>query len=164
MLIMKSTPFNDVDEQKQMYELVKPEPEVQPIKLLSNPIKDAEEKEYLICFSYEDEDTMWHICKGRTETYEYIIDILQNSDCYINDSFVLVEGAKLEERVSLYSFMKYCKNFYNDGFDIDEYIDAEDHVEPIRNPDRVDINLMNMISLMNQQVEGQDIINKDDEE
>ena len=172
MLVMKSAPFGNVEESKQMYELVQqPEQEIKTVKL-SN-IKDPEEKEYLVCLFYDDTDTLytsWDIYKGRTQAYQEIIDAIHNSnydfgtDCVnIEYSFVLVEGAKLEERVKLYDFMKYCKNFYNDGFDIDDYIDDEDHAEPMKiaNPDRVDNNLLNMISLMNKEYNQQDIYNED---
>jgi len=169
---MKSTPFSNIEESKQMYELVKqPEKEVKAVKL-SN-IKDPEEKEYLVCLFYDDSDsayTSWDIYKGRTQAYQEILEAIRNgdynfgNDCVnINYSFVLVEGAKLEERVTLYDFMKYCKNFYNDGFDIDDYIDDENHTEPagIANPDKVDNNLLNMISLMNKEYDQQDIYSEE---
>ena len=162
-LIMKSKPFGNVEENKQMYELVKPE-----VKLLQN--KSPEEKEYLVCLNFDDNDTgtrQWNIYKGRTETYERIKEQLYTFDFGITgdaldiyESFILVEGAKLEERVRLYDFMKHCEKFYNDGFNIDDYINHEDDTESdnIANQDRVDTNLLNMIAIMNNECSQQDIV------
>ena len=87
--------------------------------------KDPEDKLYLICITGKnngDED-FWELVHGRTEAYELIKDHAQ----FINfeSSFILVESAKLMDRKSIVAFMKYAEQFYNDSFDIDDYIKGD---------------------------------------
>lgn len=88
----------------------------------SKPFKTHEEKQYLICIAsaYNDYDT-WVIVTGRTEAYEYIKGEIDTID--FKESFVLVENCTLSERKSIYAFMKYASQFFeNDDFDIDDYV------------------------------------------
>lgn len=88
--------------------------------------KGPEEKEYLVCLrsSYSDH---WMICQGRRDTYEYIKECLFSDSCIdVDSSFVLVETHRLSDRRSLYKFVKYCQDMYDDNFDIDEYYYMDD--------------------------------------
>lgn len=94
--------------------------------------KSHEEKEYLLMLSYFVDDdservTEFKILIGRTVSREYIIDNVYDMD--IHKSYVLVEGLKLEDRISVYSFMTHLAEYYNsDSFDIEDhnYSDVEE--------------------------------------
>lgn len=90
----------------------------------SKPYKNHEEKQYLICIAapYSDSD-IWNIVTGRTAAYEYIKDYIDIID--FKDSFILVENCTLNERKSIYAFMKYVGQFYEDNFDIDDYVKGD---------------------------------------
>lgn len=94
------------------------------VKLVKPTEKDPEYKEYLICIEgCNGGGNEWILCTGRKETVECIIN---NIDIIIPDkSFVLVEDCKLNERISVYDFMKKFGNLYDESFDIDEYINME---------------------------------------
>jgi hypothetical protein len=96
------------------------------VRIVDNsvPRKTPEDKEYLICFVGTDSDnTWWEIIKGRSEVYDTIKTVADYID--LEESFVLVESCTLLQRKSVYSFMKYAKQFYQeDSFDIDEHISA----------------------------------------
>jgi hypothetical protein len=83
----------------------------------------AEEKRYLVCIEEDSGEKDWGIMIGRTAAYEYIKERIE----YINldESFVLVETLKLADRKSIYSFMKYAQDFFEDNFDIDDYIKGD---------------------------------------
>ena len=87
-------------------------------------VKSPEEKQYLICIAGKDggEDE-WEIVIGRTAAYERI----KNSIAYIDldHSFILVEGHPLEKRKSIYASMKHVEQFYEDNFDIEDYIKGD---------------------------------------
>jgi len=105
----------------------------------TKPYKSKEEKDYLVCITMLDGEQEWCILKGRLNTYEYIKDVAGDID--LEESFVLVERLTLEERVSVYKFMKYAQDDYNDGFDIDEYTGTTpDDEEADPAPGRYDIN------------------------
>lgn len=90
-----------------------------------NPIvkKTPEEKEYLLLLKYVTDDDMegteFCIFIGRTEARKYIIDVVPDLDIF--ESYVLVEGVKLENRITVYEFMKHMENYFTDGFDIEDY-------------------------------------------
>ena len=96
------------------------------VKIVDNskPYKNHEEKQYLICIAapYSDSD-IWNIVTGRTAAYEYIKDYIDIID--FKDSFILVENCTLNERKSIYAFMKYVGQFYEDNFDIDDYVKGD---------------------------------------
>ena len=113
------------------------------------PEKDKEHKEYLICITFiSDGDYEWNIIKGRKNTYEYIKDMIEYID--VDESFVLVEHLTLDKRISVYKFMKYAQDSYNDGFDIDEvvFVSSEDN-NLIPEPNRENLS---MESIMNGEV------------
>ena len=85
--------------------------------------KTPEEKEYLLLLTYIADDdiegTEFRIFIGRTEARKYIIDVIPDLDIF--ESYVLVEGVVLENRVTVYEFMKHMENYFDDGFDIEDY-------------------------------------------
>lgn len=101
-------------EKVQMVEIVKKE-------------NENKEKFYLICLTGENNPDQcdWNFLVGREESIEYIIDSISWINFY--DSFILVENLPLEKRVSIYNFMRHCKEKGFTDFDIDEYIDNQDH-------------------------------------
>ena len=106
-----------------MQEKVKMVDTINPNKKME---KTPEEKKYLVCIETRsnNRDSFWEILTGRSEVYEYIKNIIDIID--FENSFILVENCILEERKSIYAFMKYAKKFYlHDDFDIDDYIDDE---------------------------------------
>lgn len=118
--------------------------------------KDPEDKLYLICITGKnngDED-FWELVHGRTEAYELIKDNAQ----FINfeSSFILVESAKLMDRKSIISFMKYVEQFYNDSFDINDYIKGDWDEDDYQKQNDIDgmfmatnTNKLDMASFMN---------------
>ena len=92
------------------------------VTIVDNTKKHPEERQYLICISGINEDS-WCIVKGRTEAYNFIKENID--DINIEVSFILVESCTLAERKSIYAFMKYAGEFYNDSFDIDDYIKGD---------------------------------------
>lgn len=93
------------------------------VKYVDKP-KSPEEKQYLICIDYLDGDhSEWLIKTGRTESYKYIKDVIEGIN--LETSFILVETCKLSERKSIYSFMKYVGDMFEDNFDIDDYIKGD---------------------------------------
>ena len=93
--------------------------EIPEQKILKN--KDPESKVYLLCISGKDgaEDS-WEFITGRTELYETIKNSIEFID--LQTSFVVLEDHPLNTRKSIVSFMKYAERFYNDNFDIEDYI------------------------------------------
>ena len=121
----------------------------------SKPYKNYEEKQYLICIAapYSDSD-IWNIVTGRTEAYEYIKEHIDIID--FRDSFILVESCTLNERKSIYAFMKYAGQFYEDNFDIDDYIKGDWSESDYREDNGIDESLdisysdrLNMADIMN---------------
>ena len=100
------------------------------VKIVDNskPRKSFEEKEYLICLIGYSSESEWQIVEGRTDAYEFIKNSIHWID--FENSFVLVEGLSLNERKSVYAFLKHVQENYDDGFDVDEYItnDREDEI------------------------------------
>ena len=99
--------------------------------------QNFEAKDYLVCINLDwiETEPVWSICHGRTETYEYIKDNIMcahgyagggsHGEIYLSttEAFVLVDGLPLKDRKSIYAFMKYVQQFYDDGFNIDDYVD-----------------------------------------
>lgn len=107
------------------------------VKIIDNTKKHPEDREYLVCIRAKEgsgESDSWAFVTGRTATYEYIKENIEDID--LNYSFVLVETLPLEKRKSIYAFMKYAGEFYADGFDIEDYIKGDwDEDEYQRNND-----------------------------
>lgn len=102
------------------------------VKIVDNTKKHPEDRQYLICIKAKPgsgETDSWDIVIGRTEAYNYIKDNIDYID--IEHSFILVESLPLEKRASIYAFMKHVGDFYEDSFDIEDYIkgdwDEEDY-------------------------------------
>lgn len=126
-------------------ETIKMEQKKPPLYRVVNPNQDKafeakfnqnfEEKDYLVCLWIKhigDDERLWEICHGRTEAYNYIKDQIVGNHMMdfqteifmtTDDSFVLVDGLPLKDRKSIYAFMKYVQQFYDDGFEIDDYVD-----------------------------------------
>lgn len=88
---------------------------------------DAEHRQYIILMKcIEDEDYyIWEAMTGRTATYQYIVDNIDELGIDPNNSFVLVETVPYKDALSVADFVRYLKNaeyVEDDGFDIDEYI------------------------------------------
>ena len=114
-----------------------------PNSNLINPIvvdvKDPDLKEYLILLTGLDDTEEFkdfQFVTGRTATYELIKTFIDNID--IDNSYVLVEGVALEDRISVYVFMRHMHIhfFQDDPFDIEKYnqgdefeIDEEGNLE-----------------------------------
>lgn len=106
--------------------------------------KDPEEKTYLVCIIEENGDNYWELLTGRTDAYEFCKSCIGAID--FSRSFILVDGVELENRKSIYAFLKYIQNLYDDNFEVDDYIydhqyqsnDIDDAVV-IKNDDRIDI-------------------------
>ena len=92
------------------------------VKIVDNTKKHPEERQYLICTSGLSGDR-GEIVTGRTEAYEYIKDNID--DINFDTDFILVESCTLAERKSIYAFMKYVGELYDDGFDIEDYIKGD---------------------------------------
>jgi len=106
-----------------MYDVVNPDADIEYDKKVQE--KSPELKYYLICiaakFGYGDD--MWNIVQGRSEAYNYIIENIEMIN--LDDSFILVEGLGLEHRKSIYAFCKYAQQFFENAFDIDDYIKGD---------------------------------------
>ena len=109
--------------------------------IVDNTKKHPEERQYLVCirtkFDSGSQDS-WEIIIGRTNTYEYIKENIDVID--LDHSFVLVEVLTLADRKSIYVFMKHVGKFYEDTFDIEDYVKGD--------WDEEDYKRMNDMSLM----------------
>lgn len=107
-----------------MYRVVDANKDLKHDAQINHPKKTPEEKQYLLCIAGKDgADDEWEIITGRTATYERIKESIEYIDFEL--SFVLVETLTLSDRKSIYAFMKYVQDFYNDGFDIEDYIKGD---------------------------------------
>ena len=133
------------------------------VKVVDNTKKHPEERKYLICMRAKSGSgawDSWDIVTGRTAAYDYIKENIDDID--MEHSFILVESCTLAERKSIYAFMKYAGDFYEDSFDIEDYIkgdwDETDYKRNndisliIENKDRVD-----MQSFMNGDIDTVDL-------
>ena len=88
--------------------------------------KHPEDREYLICILTEDSQTCWDIVMGRRDAYETIKSYIEEYEVNFDKSFILDESKALAERKSLYSFMKYAQQFFDqDDFDIENYVEGD---------------------------------------
>ena len=90
------------------------------------PADDKQRKYYMVVFYYKEGDTKVQIVRGQYNTRMTIINNLDFID--IDESFVLVEdvgfGIK-DGKPSVYTFLKWIEKNYDDGFNIDEYIESK---------------------------------------
>jgi len=125
-----------------LYNLIKPDKdkEYEAINI------DPENRMYLVCIAYSiSGEGEWELLRGRTRVYDYIKTLMETTEIDIYESFVLVESLTLKDRKSIYAFMSYVKRFYDDGFDIEDYVDDDkyqggSHIIPI---DRTFASLLN---------------------
>lgn len=142
---------------RQMYRVVDADKDLQFDK--SSSKKDPEERQYLICIAsipgseYEDE---WVIVTGRRAAYEKIVESIEYID--LENSFILVETCTLKDRKSIYTFMKYMENFYNEGFDIEDYVRGDWSEQEYRHHNDIDQDYVNAINSSNG-VTMEDIMN-----
>lgn len=90
-----------------------------------------EEREYLVLITYDEEGlTDWELLIGRQTTYDFIkeliIRISEEDDLALDmyNTFVIVEGISITDRVTVIDFMRYMRDTHiiDREFDIDEYI------------------------------------------
>lgn len=94
------------------------------VTIVKDQKKTPEEKQYLICIRGKDGGTdEWNILEGRTDAYEYIKNNIEYID--LDTSFILVENLPLAKRKSIFAFMKYVQDNYEDGFDIEDYVNGD---------------------------------------
>ena len=143
-------------ELKQMYDIVNPNQDIMHDEEIR--LSDPEKRLYLVCIAFMDDVDEWYILMGRTETYEYIKERIDNID--FETSFVLVETLKLKDRISIYQFMAKVQNNYDDGFDINEHIKGDWNEADFRSSQGIDESLnisndnrLSMESIMNGEVE-----------
>ena len=99
--------------------------------------RNLEDKIYLLCIAGKDgAPDSWELITGRTELYETIKNSIDFID--LERSFTLVESAKLENRKSIVAVMKYLEQFYNDSFDIEDYIKGDWDEEDYRKNNDID--------------------------
>lgn len=88
--------------------------------------KDPEEKQFLLLIVYIDEDgepfSSFEIVKGRTAARQFVIDELEEIDIDFSNSTILAEGKPFGCQLPLADFLRHVAKFYDDGFDIDEYL------------------------------------------
>lgn len=102
--------------------------------------KSPEDRVYLICLAGS--EYAWDIVTGRTEAYTTIKDYIINTLVDFEKSFILVETAKLNDRKSFVAFMKYAEQFYDDSFDIEDYIKGDWSEEEYKKQNEVDNQLV----------------------
>ena len=86
----------------------------------SNP----KEKQYVILIKSYDEDTSfrWEAITGRMETYNYIVENIE--DINPKESIILTDNVALKDALTIEQFVKHVQSVENidDGFDIEDYI------------------------------------------
>ena len=111
-------------EKVQMYHVVNHDQDLKFEQKLRQ--SDPEERQYLICIESNDPEfnNSWCIVNGRTAARDVIKDNIEWIK--FDTSFVLVETLTMNDRVSIYNFMKHIEPMYpDDPFDIDEYLKGD---------------------------------------
>lgn len=123
------------------------------VTIVKDQKKTPEEKQYLICIRGKDGGTdEWNILEGRTDAYEYIKNNIEYID--LDTSFILVENLPLAKRKSIFAFMKYVQDNYEDGFDIEDYVNGDwdendfRHMNGISSEFMEDLQKLSMIDLI----------------
>jgi hypothetical protein len=94
------------------------------VTIVKEQKKTPEEKQYLVCIRGKDGGTdEWDVLECRTDAYEYIKSNIEYID--LEKSFILVENLPLAKRKSIFAFMKYVQDNYEDGFDIEDYVKGD---------------------------------------
>lgn len=85
---------------------------------------NPKEKQYVILIkSYnEDESYIWEAITGRMETYNYIVENIE--DINPKESIILTDNVALKDALTIEQFVKHVQSVENidDGFDIEDYI------------------------------------------
>lgn len=92
--------------------------------------KDPEERQYIVMYTStndldEEEIHKWEAMQGRTQTYEWIRDNVEDLGIDPENSYVLVETVPYKDALTVTEFIKYLQNadmVDKEEFDIDEYI------------------------------------------
>lgn len=114
------------------------------VKVVDNTKKHPEDRQYLICYRAKQgsgENDGWEIVTGRTEAYNFIKNNIDMID--FNYSFVLVETLTLAKRKSIYAFMKYAGDMYEDNFDIEDYIKGDWDEEDFKRANDINLEVSN---------------------
>jgi hypothetical protein len=120
---VKAVQFVDKNDKEEINKAAGP---IKAVEFVEKP-KDPEKKKYLVLYYVTDGDEeikSFEEVTGRTATYEFIKNMVHAMD--IHTSKVLVETVTLEEAISVYEFMVHISQFFNDGFDIEEYNYGDD--------------------------------------
>lgn len=89
---------------------------------------DKQNRWYLIMWVYKDDsgDKGFEFVQGQANARQLIKNLIDQID--INQSFIINEVTGFGEpggKPSVYHFMKGTQQFYNDGFDIEEYLESD---------------------------------------
>lgn len=96
-----------------------------PVKInTSEAEKGPEDKLYILLYFFSDrdeEEVSFSVQKGRTNMYNKVKELAENLDLF--DSKVLLEGEPFDIAISVYEFMIYMEDkFEEDGFDIRDFV------------------------------------------
>lgn len=114
------------------------------VKVVDNTKKHPEDRQYLICYRAiqgSGENDGWELITGRTEAYTFIKENIDIMD--LEHSFVLVETLTLDKRKSIYAFMKYAGDMYEDNFDIEDYIKGDWDEEDFKRANDINFEVSN---------------------
>lgn len=136
------------------------------VKIVDNSLKHPEERQYLICLTFKPGsgvEDIWEIAIGRSAAYEAIKNYVELNIDY-DHSFILVETCTLNQRKSIYSFMKYAGDFFEDSFDIDDYVKGDWDEEDFKRTNDINLEVdrndrVNMASFLDGNVDMSDISN-----
>jgi len=90
--------------------------------------EDPEHRQYILllkCIESGEDVYRWEAITGRIETYNYIVDNVEEMGIYPTESLVLTENVPYKEAFTIADFVRYLKNselVENDGFEIEDYI------------------------------------------
>lgn len=92
--------------------------------------KDPEQRQYIIMYTspdpeFDEEIHRWEAMTGRTATYEWIRDNIEDKDIDPENSYVLVETVPYKDALTITQFIKYLQNadiVDREEFDIDDYV------------------------------------------
>ena len=128
----------DTAEEAKLYAQAAGVPAPQPV--VTKPANDNPNKEYLICFKFDDvtisgRPTVTEVdinrfveAQSRSEAYEKIKRILMDFDyedlgyTRLDDSFVLVEDVTLAQKVSLFRFLELCLQKHGRNTPSDDFV------------------------------------------
>ena len=122
-----------------------------------------ENKQYLILLYFVDDtvEKTFEFITGRDHAYNYIKEKADEIDPL--KSMILVTGVKLEDINSVRDFMLKMSEYFNDGFNIDEYVHPED-LKSLALEDNEEAEILNheAIGLLNIMNSGQVLPGNDD--